>query len=119
VPFMLRIWLVFSLLGLSSGPAFAQKNVSVQGSGWQTGWCTGSNFWSCSRNIETMSEMDAERDGDRECWRLKGQLVHYSGFCNTYCSPGYAAPTEKNVYVSCRSNCRFDCRVKDKEKMGL
>ncbi len=83
----------------------------VDGSGYSSGFCR-SNDYFCPKDLHDRSESDGKYQAQTRCYLNHGTPLQYTATCNTYCSPAYIPPNS-NTYVTCNSNCRMQCEVKD------
>ncbi|MEK2690395.1 hypothetical protein [Bdellovibrio sp. GT3] len=99
----------FVLMSFLVVPAFS-KTIWVTGTGSASGSCKGGDSF-CVRNIEDRAERAAESNARSTCYIKQGTTYGIPS-CSTRCSPGYIAPGN-TAWVSCNSNCRLNCDVKD------
>ena len=96
-------------------PALAQEEAQhityVDGSGQYSAYCTANDFF-CSRNVQQNAERDATQNAETRCEIDRGTPLTYTATCNTMCNPIYIPPNT-NTWVSCNSNCRIQCDIKD------
>lgn len=86
---------------------------TVTGSGNYGGVCLGDSFSRmCVDRIKDRAEDEAQRDADFQCRMRNGHLQSY-GSCNTYCNPFFIPEDFLSHYVNCRSDCRFNCEIRD------
>lgn len=110
---------LFSIAILFSTVAFASEfetdssiTKEVQGYNNAYGYCDGNNSYFCIMNIKDQGKRYAENEARTRCEMYeRGRYQTWSTSCSDYCTPSYIAPNEKNVYVSCRLDCRGTCEI--------
>ena len=106
---------------LMSVAALARTEYS-SGTGFGSGYCGGSMGGPfCLDNLKQQARRDAVSRAELDC-RVRGGTPQgsYTASCGfEYCSPSYIPPNAQNQYVSCRSECRLGCEMKDPNQLDL
>jgi hypothetical protein len=106
----------FSLISLLLASLFSTVGLAgtiyVEGSGYEYGMCTETDFYFCSQSARDRSRANCLRDADFRCSLSQGRLEIFSETYYDYCNPfSYPSGQTGAVSVYCRTSCRARCQV--------
>jgi hypothetical protein len=105
----MRILFLLFCLALSPGAQAATE--IIYGSGSEFGFCDGSFFATCSRNLERQAEERGRQDTVMRCQMRGGRMFSYAPFCSSRCNPNWLPHDAPSTYVRCDANCNGRCEL--------